>query len=105
MLLRWQAPQPWRGYRWHGWARRPPRTASASTPRPPSGTRTYPTTTAYGGEVLETVNAGLGCVSCALAAGRATAVHGGGRLVVGPGYGHGRADRLGPGLGRLRPVS
>ena len=77
----------------------------ASTPRAPSGTRTYPTTTAYGGEVLETVNAGLGCVSCALAAGRANAVHGGGRLVVGPGYGHGRADRLGPGLGRLRPVS
>ena len=47
----------------------PPRTASASTPRP-SGTRTYPTTDAYGcakGEVLETVNTGLGCVSCALA--------------------------------------
>jgi hypothetical protein len=84
------------------------RTASASTPRPPSGTRTYPTTDAYGcakGEVLETVNTGLGWVSCALAAGRATAVHGGDRLVERPGNGHGRADRPGPGLGRLRPVS
>lgn len=63
---------------------------------------------AYGcakGEVLETVNTGLGCVSCALAAGRATAVHGGDRLVERPGNGHGRADRPGPGLGRLRPVS
>jgi hypothetical protein len=57
------------------------------------------------GEVLETVNTGLGCVSCALAAGRATAVQGGDRLVERPGNGRGRADRPGPGLGRLRPVS